>query len=142
MTEYDFIGYYSHSIDSKKRVAIPAKYRSQIKDGKVIVTKFLDGCLVVYPADEWEKLKAEKLSKLDPMASRDDRDKKRVLLGSAIPCEVDKQGRIGLTVRHLKQAKISKEVVFTGMGNYFEIWSAGEWDAWEEAYNERERAGQ
>jgi len=142
MPAYDFIGHYTHSIDSKNRVAIPAKYRSQIKDGKVFVTKFLDGCLVVYPADEWEQLKEDKLMKLDSMDSRDARDKKRTLLGSACPCDVDKQGRIGLTARHLKQANITKEVVFTGMGNCFEIWASSEWDAWEEDYNQREKAGQ
>lgn len=106
------------------------------------MTKFLDGCLVVYPADEWEQFKSDKLLNLDTMESRDARDKKRVLLGSASPCDVDKQGRIGLTARHLQQARITKEVVFTGMGNCFEIWDSKEWDAWEEDYNQREKAGQ
>jgi MraZ protein len=142
MMLYDFIGHYTHSLDSKNRVAIPAKYRTQIKAGKVIVTKFFDGCLVVYPVDEWEKLREEKLSQLDPTGSRDARDKMRMLLGAAVPCEVDKQGRIGLTVHHLKQAEITKEVVFTGMGNCFEIWAAKQWQQYEEDYKERERAGQ
>lgn len=140
--EYDFIGHYTHSLDSKNRVAIPAKYRSQIGDGKVVVTKGFDGCLVVYPLEEWQKLKDERISRLDPMDSRSARDKMRKLLGGATPCDVDKQGRIGLTAYHLKRADITKEVVFTGMGNCFEVWAANVWDEYEEDSKERERAEQ
>lgn len=140
--EYDFIGHYTHSLDSKNRVAIPAKYRSQIEDGKVVVTKGFDGCLVVYPVEEWQKLKDERISRLDPMDSRSARDKMRKLLGGATPGDVDKQGRIGLTAYHLKRADITKEVVFTGMGNCFEVWAASVWDEYEEDSKERERAEQ
>ena len=142
MPVYDFIGHYTHTIDSKNRVAIPAKYRTQIEDRKVVVTTGFDGCLVVYPVEEWEMLKEDRISRLDPMDSRSARDKMRKLLGGAAPCEVDKQGRIGLTAYHLKRADISKEVVFTGMGNCFEIWGASAWDAYEEDSKERERAEQ
>ncbi|MHB1325973.1 MAG: division/cell wall cluster transcriptional repressor MraZ [Thermoleophilia bacterium] len=140
--EYDFIGHYTHSLDSKNRVAIPAKYRSQIEDGKVVVTKGFDGCLVVYPLEEWQKLKDERISRLDMMDSRGARDKMRKLLGGATPCDVDKQGRIGLTAYHLKRADITKEVVFTGIGNCFEVWAASVWDEYEEDSKERERAEQ
>ncbi len=140
--EYDFIGHYTHSLDSKNRVAIPAKYRAQIDDGKVVVTKGFDGCLVVYPIEEWQKLKDERISRLDPMDGRAARDKLRKLLGGAEPCKVDKQGRIGLTSYLLKQAEIDKEVVFTGMGNCFEVWAANVWDQYEEDSRERERAEQ
>ncbi|MEK6535985.1 MAG: division/cell wall cluster transcriptional repressor MraZ [Actinomycetota bacterium] len=140
--EYDFIGHYTHSLDSKNRVAIPAKYRTQIEDGKVVVTKGFDGCLVVYPLEEWQKLKDERISRLDMMDSRGARDKMRKLLGGATPCDVDKQGRIGLTAYHLKRADITKEVVFTGIGNCFEVWAASIWDEYEEDSKERERAEQ
>ena len=142
MPEYDFLGQHSHSLDSKNRVAIPAKFRSQLEDGKVIVTKGFDGCLVVYPMDEWSRLRQEKIAMLDPMESRAARDKMRKLLSGAANCEIDKQGRIGLTAPHLKWAEIGKEVVFTGMGNCFEVWAVKQWEQYEEDSKERERAGQ
>jgi len=140
--EYDFIGHYTHSLDSKNRVAIPAKYRSQIKDGKVVVTKGFDGCLAVYPLDEWEKLRDDRIARLDPMSRRRDRDQMRTMLSGATHWEVDKQGRIGLTADHLNRSKITKEVVFTGMGNCFEVWAASVWEAYEAESMERERAEQ
>jgi len=140
--EYDFIGTYTHSLDSKNRVAIPAKYRSQIKDGKVVVTKGFDGCLTVYPLDEWEKFRQDRIARLDPMTSRRDRDQQRTLLSGATHWDVDKQGRIGLTADHLNRSKITKEVVFTGMGNCFEVWAASVWEEYEADSMERERAEQ
>lgn len=138
--EYDFIGTYTHSLDSKNRVAIPAKYRSQIKDGKVVVTKGFDGCLTVYPLDEWEKFRQDRITRLDPMTSRKDRDQMRTFLSGATHWDVDKQGRIGLTADHLNRSNITKEVVFTGMGNCFEVWAASVWERYEAESMERERA--
>jgi len=138
--EYDFIGHYTHSLDSKNRVAIPAKYRSQIADGKVVVTKGFDGCLMVYPVEEWQKYRDERISRLDPMDGRDARDKMRKLLGAATYCDVDKQGRIGLTGFLLESASITSKVVFSGLGNCFEVWAADVWKRYEEESSERERA--
>ena len=56
-----FLGQYSHNLDNKGRVALPAKFRSELK--KAVVTKGLDNCLFVYPKKRWEKL-AEKLAAL------------------------------------------------------------------------------
>jgi MraZ protein len=138
MAAYKFWGHYQHSLDSKNRVAIPAKFRQQIEDGKVVVTKFFGGCLAVYPESEWEKLLENELSDLHPITSTEGRRIERTLFGSAFPCEVDKQGRINLSAYHLKQAGIKKEVVFKGLNNKFEIWDKERWEAWEEAEDQRD----
>ena len=56
-----FMGEYSHSIDTKGRLIIPAKFRELLGE-EFVLTKGLDGCLSIYPMDEWkafeEKLKA------------------------------------------------------------------------------------
>ncbi|MBE0429138.1 MAG: division/cell wall cluster transcriptional repressor MraZ [Thermoleophilia bacterium] len=124
-------------MDSKNRVAIPAKFRSQISGGKVVVTKFFGGCLAVYPESEWQELVQNQLSSLNPITSREALRIERTLFGSAFPCEVDKQGRISLSAYHLKVAGIGKEVVFKGLNNKFEIWDKGRWEAWEEAEDQR-----
>ena len=49
-----FVGQYSHNLDAKGRLAIPAKFRSELK--KAVVTKGLDNCLFLYPKKEFEKL--------------------------------------------------------------------------------------
>ena len=56
-----FMGEYSHTIDTKGRLIIPSKFRTQLGE-EFVITKGLDGCLSIYPMDEWitfeEKLKA------------------------------------------------------------------------------------
>ena len=55
-----FMGEYNHTIDAKGRLIVPAKFREILGDN-FIVTKGLDGCLFVYPNDEWTRF-AEKLT--------------------------------------------------------------------------------
>ena len=50
-----FIGEYTYSIDEKKRLAIPAKFR-QLLGKKAVITRGLDQCLFLYPAKEWGNL--------------------------------------------------------------------------------------
>ena len=49
------LGEYEHSIDTKGRIAMPAKLREGL-GGKFIITKGLDGCLFVYAMDEWQRV--------------------------------------------------------------------------------------
>ena len=62
-----FLGEYEHSLDAKGRLAIPAKFRLRLGDGAVI-TRGLDGCLIIYPAEKW----LEMASRLDarPLPTR------------------------------------------------------------------------
>ena len=120
-----FIGEYSHSIDPKKRLAIPAKFRSDLKN-KVVITRGLDKCLFIYPMKVWEAL-AEKLGNL-PVGESGTRSFIRLMLAGATDVEVDKQGRI-LVPDYLKDyAGLSKEVVVAGLYNRLEIWDGKKWD--------------
>lgn len=118
-------------------MAIPAKFRQQIPDGKVVITKFFSS-LAVYPQAEWDKLEENQLGGLDPILSSQGRRVKRRMFGSAFPCEVDKQGRVSLSAYHLKISGIKKEVVFQGMNNFFEMWDTERWEAWEAAEDQRD----
>ncbi|MFZ5982712.1 MAG: division/cell wall cluster transcriptional repressor MraZ [Patescibacteria group bacterium] len=120
-----FIGEYSHSIDPKKRLAIPAKFRSDLKN-KVVITRGLDKCLFIYPMKVWEVL-AEKLGNL-PVGESGTRSFIRLMLAGATDVEVDKQGRI-LVPDYLKDyAGLSKEVVVAGLYNRLEIWDGKKWN--------------
>ncbi|HIE28804.1 TPA: division/cell wall cluster transcriptional repressor MraZ [Candidatus Poribacteria bacterium] len=121
-----FIGEYNVSIDSKGRVCIPAKIREIIaqkyNDGKMILTLGLDGCLALYPYEEWEKI-AMNLKQKIPLSLRTGRILERSFFRNAIECSIDKQGRIVIPPKLRRAALIIKDVVIIGVQNRMEIWS-------------------
>jgi MraZ protein len=142
MSAYRFLGNYTHSIDSKKRVAIPAKFRQQLPEGKkVIITRQPEGCLAVFPEDEFELQIFSKLDDLDQLSGRNRRTV-RDWSGNAYDGDVDKQGRINLGNIDLKKVGIKKEVVFVGAYRRFEIWAHDAWEEYEAAGWEDEESPQ
>lgn len=122
-----FIGEYSHTIDPKKRLAVPIKFRGELKK-KVVVTRGLDKCLFIYPMNVWEEL-ANKLGTL-PVGESGTRSFIRLMLAGAIDVDVDKQGRI-LIPDYLKTyADLDKNVVIAGLYNRLEIWDEKKWLAY------------
>ncbi len=120
-----FIGEYSHSIDPKKRLAVPSKFRGELKS-KVVITRGLDKCLFLYPMKAWEAL-AGKLGTL-PVGESGTRSFTRLMLAGAIDVDVDKQGRI-LIPDYLKEyAGLAKDVVIAGLYNRLEIWDEEKWN--------------
>jgi MraZ protein len=119
-----FIGEYTYSIDDKKRLAIPPKFRQQLKKGGVI-TRGLDNCLFLYSAAEWEKL-ATKLSEM-PLSRADARGFSRIMLSGAMEVDFDNLGRI-LVPDYLKDyASLKKKVIVAGLYNRIEIWDEDVW---------------
>ena len=119
------IGEYQHTIDEKKRLAIPAKLRKELGKGAVL-TRGLDNYLALYPLKEWEKL-ADKLNKL-PTGQMEARGLARTIFSGAVEVEFDGLGRI-LVPDYLKQyAAIEKNVVIAGIFNHLEIWDQKQWD--------------
>lgn len=121
------IGQYEHTIDSKKRLALPAKFRGELGD-KVIITKGLEGCLVVYTEKEWE-ISAGKLASM-PTSQVEARAFARFSLASAMEINLDKLGRV-LIPEYLKAyAELKKNVVVCGLSTRLEIWDSEKWDAY------------
>jgi MraZ protein len=124
-----FYGEYTYSIDEKKRLAIPPKFR-KILGKKAVITKGLDQCLFLYPAREWGIL-AKKLSSL-PLSQSDARGFARLMLTGAMEVELDNLGRI-LIPDYLKEyAKLKKRVVIAGVYNRIEIWDERIWKEYKE----------
>jgi MraZ protein len=121
-----FLGEYEHSVDVKGRVAVPAKFRTQLEGG-LVVTRGFERCLQVYPMEQWQKL-SERVSSLS-LAAAEARQLRRLLFSSAFDTEVDKQGRIVLPSGLREYAGIGDTAVVAGMNTYFEIWSQTDWDA-------------
>lgn len=120
-----FIGEYQHTLDSKNRVIMPAKFREKLGD-RFVMTKGLDNCLFIYSESEWSIVE-EKLKSL-PMTSKDARAFVRFFFAGATECEVDKQGRMVIPNNLKEFARIDKELVIIGVSTRIEIWSREEWN--------------
>jgi len=121
----NFIGQFSHSIDEKGRMAVPAKFKPSLKQG-VVVTRGFDNCLIVYTIPQWQK-EAEKVSAL-PMSKKNNRAIARLKLAGAMEVKLDSQGRILLPDYLRKYAYLEKKVTVTGLYNHIEIWDEKIWD--------------
>jgi len=109
-----FLGEYQHSIDEKGRVIMPARFREQL-GSTFIITRGLDGCLFVYPQEEWVKL-ANEVQNL-PLAKKDARAFSRFLFSGAAEVECDKQGRVSVPAVLRDYALILKDVVIVGVSS-------------------------
>ncbi len=138
------IGEYTHTIDTKKRLAIPSKLRKELGN-KAVITRGLDNCLFIFPLKEWQKL-VEKLSNL-PIGQKDTRGFSRLMLAGASEVGLDGLGRI-LVPDYLKNyAQLKKNVIIAGVYNRLEIWDKVKWDTFKrqsekEVDNMAERLGE
>ena len=121
------LGEYNHNLDTKGRMAIPAKFRDKLSAG-AIITRGIDNCLFVFANTEWEKL-AQKLIAL-PLAQADARAFVRLMLSGATDVEIDSQGRILIPDSLRKYAGIKKEVIVAGLYNRIEVWDEATWNAY------------
>ena len=123
-----FLGAYQHTIDTKGRLAIPAKFRSSIERGAVLV-KGVESCLNVFTTEVWEE-KARELAAL-PLDPRQRRIIERNFFGSATECELDSQGRIVIHVNFRRFAGLAGDTTIVGIYQRFEIWNTERWDEYQ-----------
>lgn len=120
-----FMGEYHHTIDDKGRLTIPSKVREELGES-FIVTRGLDGCLFVYPTDEWKAI-VTKYKELPN--TRDARNFMRFFLSGATVCEFDKQGRINISAPLIHYAELEKDCIIIGVNDRLEVWSKARWDS-------------
>ena len=120
-----FQGETAITVDDKGRVAIPAAHRDAVSacGNRLVITynPFESGCLFLYPQDVWEKVR-DQVNAL-PGSLSAHRRLQRNLVGSAMPVELDANGRISIPVSHRSAVGIEKKAVLLGMGDKFELWS-------------------
>lgn len=119
-----FLGEHQHTLDAKGRVSLPAKFRT-VAGVHLIVAKGLEGCLYVYPAEEYRAF-------LDRLTSKSDFDPslrrfRRFFTGNAVETDVDSAGRITLSQVMRDHAELSREVAVVGNGDRVELWDAKRW---------------
>ncbi|MEI6101055.1 MAG: division/cell wall cluster transcriptional repressor MraZ [Eubacteriales bacterium] len=130
------IGEYQHGIDAKGRVFMPAKFREELGEN-FLITKGIGKCLFVFSLEEWNRF-ADKL-KLIPTTDISSQTFIRMFFAGACECEPDKQGRILLPQRLRDFCELTEEAVVIGVGSRVEVWSAQNWQKYNEgAYEDYE----
>ncbi|WP_125605291.1 division/cell wall cluster transcriptional repressor MraZ [Lapidilactobacillus bayanensis] len=119
------MGEFHHTIDSKGRVIMPAKFRADLGE-TFILTRGMDGCLFGYPMAKWQQIE-QKLDSL-PLTKKDARAFVRFFYSAATENEVDKQGRINIAAPLFKFAKLQKNCVIVGVSDRIEIWDEARWE--------------
>ena len=123
-----FRGSSTHTIDSKGRIIIPARFRDVIKVGNsnsLMVSK-LDKCLVAYPLEEWHKIESKILSLAEKSGTL--RRFRRVFVGGASECSYDKQERILIPPLLRQYEGLEKDIALVGVLTHFEIWCREQWE--------------
>jgi len=124
------IGEYKHTLDTKRRLSLPSKWRDELGK-KLVITRGLDNCLFVYTLKEWEKI-TEKVGQL-PLGQADTRSFNRFFLSGAVEAEVDSVGRI-LVPDFLKDfATLDTKVVLAGIHDRVEIWDENRWETYKKS---------
>jgi MraZ protein len=121
------IGRFTHKVDDKGRLSLPAKFRKELGE-TVVITHGLDQCLFVYTADEWQKF-ASQIGSLS-MGQADTRAFSRFLLSGAIETEVDKSGRVLIPNFLREYAGLDDQVVVAGVHSRLELWNEARWEAY------------
>ncbi|GHV26537.1 transcriptional regulator MraZ [Spirochaetia bacterium] len=122
-------GEYKITLDDKGRVSLPTKIRAALEDNAIMLTKGEDGCLWLYPMDEWKALIQQVRGSSSPFKA-DSRILKRRLIGPAQDVEIDKAGRIAVPQTLREYADLTRDCIVLGQDNYVEIWNADRYKAY------------
>jgi MraZ protein len=130
-----FLGAYEHTLDTKGRLAIPARFRSQMDHGAVL-SKGMGNCLSIYTLERWEQKSNELIT---GMSSDELRDFERRIYPSASEVELDAQGRVVVPAKLREYAKLKTNVTIVGVRDHVEIWDRVIWQAYQERLETEEK---
>tara|TARA_R110002126_G_scaffold273866_1_gene418544 strand:+ start:67038 stop:67481 length:444 start_codon:yes stop_codon:yes gene_type:complete len=131
-----FRGINAINLDSKGRLAIPARYRDGLGEQVVVTIDTEEACLLLYPVLQWQSIE-DSLQRL-PSFNTAARRIQRLLIGHATDITLDGNGRTLLPPLLRDYANLDKKVVMIGQGNKFEIWDEVSWQAKRELWLKEE----
>lgn len=122
-----FHGQHEHSLDSKDRLTIPARFRAALADG-VILVKGLDPCVEVYPVQEFARFEEREVAGFSSF-SRNERRMRRRIYAHSVDESLDSAGRIRLPKNLIEHAGLEGPCMVVGSGPCVEIWNPSTWEA-------------
>ena len=121
-----FWGEFTHQLDKKGRLIIPARYRANLPQGAVL-TRGIDHNLVIYPQDAWRAV-IDQLNQM-PITHSTARALRRLMFSGAVEMSFDRQGRMLIPGYLRHYASLEDEVLIVGMETFVEIWQPANWRA-------------
>jgi len=119
-----FLSTYENKLDKKGRVSVPSSFRSYLSNlgynGVICYPSFNNQCIEAWPQDRIEKI-SNAIDSLNPFEEKKDYFATSIL-SESINLQFDSEGRILLTSKLLKHAKIKNSMLFVGQGKAFQIW--------------------
>lgn len=126
-----FVDSYERQLDERGRIILPPKVRDAVGKAVFITRSPSEKCLHLYTEEEWEVL-SEKMKELPVITDKFAGAFVRMFCGTAVCCEIDKQGRISVGKNHCEFAGLTKDIVLIGVNTRLEIWSKEEWTRYNE----------
>ena len=119
-----FLSTFENKLDKKGRVSVPASFRSYLSNvgynGIICYPSFNNRSIEAWPQDRIEKI-SNTIDTLNPFEEKKDYFATSIL-SESINLQFDSEGRILLTKKLLKHAKIKSSMIFVGLGKTFQIW--------------------
>ena len=128
-------GEYRYALDEKGRLMVPAKVRSVVGN-VMILTRAVDRCLWLFPADEWRQMSEKLIAATSPFSERARLIQRRIL-APAQEVEIDRSGRIAIPPTLREFAALKKDCTILGMVRYLEIWDEPTYAAYLEDSEDR-----
>ena len=128
-----FTGEYRHSVDGKGRLAVPARFRTQLNSG-AFISRWMESCLAIHTPAGWESL-ATKIAAL-PITDPNGRLFQRFVFSGASTAELDRQGRVLLPAYLRDAIGLASEAVVVGSRDHVEIWAPSRWDDYRKALDD------
>lgn len=122
-----FRGHFDYSLDAKKRLNIPPRFRTAFSGG-VVLAKALEPCIAIWTPEAFERHTEAFLSGLNPLSS-ERRKLTRFFAGGSFDVQLDSAGRVTLNPQLLAHAGIDKDVVLVGVIDHLQVWDRGKWAA-------------
>lgn len=120
----NLIGNYQHTIDSKGRMFLPSKLRTEIGES-VYMTRGLDHCIFLFSEEQWKVF----YDKIQSISTYNARDLQLFFLGNAAQSPIDSQGRIAIPQGLREFARLTKDVTVIGVSGKLELWDSAKWNA-------------
>jgi MraZ protein len=120
-----FRGLYEHSLDSKDRLTVPARFRSALADG-VVLSKGLDPCVDLYTPEAFDRVSDTYLAPHSPFSS-DARKMRRRFHGGSFDEKLDSARRVRLPKHLIEHAGLEGTCTVAGVMNRIEIWNRARW---------------